>query len=384
MVQPQHNNVKPTILPNQTPVGQPQQNNLQPGNILNNPSLEKPNQNEQQNFENNLNNETNDNLLKTEIEYLQSMKNELKESEYAEIEYSRGLNYRKVFKHCYNCHSAETFDIYLGKGEYKKNSFRCTEISTCSQRYFVDPNNRQFSMDIFYNFSDDEVEFTKEPVLKIHRIDGGCCASSRGIITVNYANNNKLIGKIQQAYIANIYDANNQILYRVKLTFNLEPKSCFQKFFESICCKKEVKEEGKEERDYNSFLIKKIVEKEEVVEDEIVKKKDQIIVGRMKYYPLKIMFPEDASPKEKILLIACRIFLLYMSNFCPTLRDLFIFDTCKRTIEDELQDDLKDIVKKPLGKFGEYGEKAKDIIDAYDKFQTIKENIEPFKDFLDD
>ena len=87
MVQPQHNNVKPTILPNQTPVGQPQQNNLQPGNILNNPSLEKPNQNEQQNFEKSLNNETNDNLLKTEIEYLQSMKNELKESKYAEIEY---------------------------------------------------------------------------------------------------------------------------------------------------------------------------------------------------------------------------------------------------------------------------------------------------------
>ena len=261
---------------------QPQQNNLLPRNIPNQQSLEKSNQNEKPNFEKNLNNETNDNLSKKEKEFLQSMKNELKESEYAEIEYSRGLNYRKVFKHCYNCHSAETFDIYLGKGEYKKNSFRCTEISTCSQRYFVDPHNRQFSLDIFYNFSDDEVEFTKE-----------------GIITVNWAKNNEILGIIQQAYIANIYDSNNQLLYRVKLTFDPETKNCFQRFCENVCCKKEETEEGKEERDYNSFLIKKLVEKEEVVEGEIVKTTQQIIVGRMEYYPLKIMFPEDASPKEK-------------------------------------------------------------------------------------
>ena len=386
VVQPQQKIIQPPILQNQIPVGQLQQNNLQPGNIPNQQSLEKSNQNEKPNFENNLNNETNDNLSKKEKEFLQSMKNELKESEYAEIEYSRGLNYRKVFKHCYNCHSAETFEIYLGKGEYKKNSFKCTEISTCSQRYFVDPYNRQFSLDIFYNFSDDEVEFTKEPVLRIHRIDGGCCASNRGIITVNYAKSNELLGKIEQACIANIYDSNNQLLYRVKLTFDPESKNCFQRFCESFCCKKEETEEGKEERDYDSFLIKKLVEKEEVVEGEIVKSKEQIIVGRMKYYPLKIMFPENASTKEKILLIACRIFLLYMTNFAPTLRDLFIFDTCRNTIEDELKDGIKDTLKKPFGKIGDYGEKINDIRKAYNNVyetSTINKNISINK-FFDD
>ena len=387
VVQPQQKIIQPPILQNQIPVGQLQQNNLQLGNIPNQQSLEKSNQNEQPNFEKNINNETNDYL------YLKSLKNELKESEYAEIEYSRGLNYRKVFKHCYNCHSAETFDIYLGKGEYKKNSFRCTEISTCSQRYFVDPHNRQFSLDIFYNFSDDEVEFTKEPVLKIHRIDGGCCASGRGKITVNYAKDNELLGIIEEACIVNIYDSNYQILYRVKLTFDPETKNCFQRFCENVCCKKEETEEGKEERDYDSFLIKKLVEKEEVVEGEIVKTTQQIIVGRMKYYPLKIMFPENASTKEKILLIACRIFLLYMSNFAPTLRDLFIFDTCKNTIKDELEDKLNDTLKKPFGKIGEFAEKINDFRETYNDFRetyndlqtlTINKNIVSINKFLDD
>lgn len=42
----------------------------------------------------------------------------------------------------------------------------------------------------------------------------GCC-SGRGILEVNYPNNNKRVGIILQASPANIYDANNKLLYRV-------------------------------------------------------------------------------------------------------------------------------------------------------------------------
>ena len=126
----------------------------------------------------------------------------------------------------------------------------------------------------------------------------------------------------------------------------------------------------------SKIQIKKLVEKEEVVEGEIVKTTQQIIVGRMKYYPLKIMFPENASTKEKILLIACRIFLLYMSNFAPTMRDLFIFDTCKNTIKDELEDKLNDTLKKPFGKIGEFAEKINDFRETYNDFRETYNDLQ--------
>ena len=148
------------------------------------------------------------------------------------------------------------------------------------------------------------------------------------------SNKESLIGIITQSMLANIYDGKKRLLYRVKLTFEPESKSCFQKFCES-CCENEVKEE---ERDYNTFLIKRLVKKEEQIEDVIIKKDVQEIVGKMENYPLKITFPEDASPKDKILLIICRIFLLYMMNFSVTFRERCTDFICEG-IADELKDD---------------------------------------------
>ena len=374
VTQPQLNNIQPAIIPNQTPVVQPQLNNVQPANI----------QNQQTSIENN---ETKDNLVETE--FLQSMIDELKEAEFACIEYSRGLNQRKVFKSVYNFHSAETFEIYLGKGDNNedlKNSFICTETSECFQRYCVGTSKRQFDMNMFYNTSNEEPEFTKEPVLKMHRIEGGCC-SDRGILTVNYPNDNKRIGIILQAVLANIYDANNELLYRVKLPFDPKPKSCFQKFCESCCSKccgfNENENEG-EERDYNSFLIKRLVEREEQVEDIIVKKKVQEIVGKMENYPLKIIFPVDATPKEKILLIVCRIFLLYMMNFSETLREKR-YETCKDIAVDVIDSQDAGILGR-INNIKEYREKIEGIQNFADTFQKagINKNIISLNNYLDD
>ena len=106
--------------------------------------MEQINQNAQTNILNNANyKETETDVNLNQTEYYQSLVNELKESEYAEIEYSRGLNMKKVFKSIYNFHDGEIFDIYLGKGEDKKNSFRCFEVSTSFQRYCVGTSKRQ-------------------------------------------------------------------------------------------------------------------------------------------------------------------------------------------------------------------------------------------------
>ena len=377
VAQPQLNNFQPAIIPNQTPVAQPQLNNVQPANI----------QNQQANIENNETNETNDDLVETE--FLQSMINELKESEFACIEYSRGTNQRKVFKSVYNFHSAETFEIYLGKGdniEDLKNSFICTEISESFQRYCVGTSKRQFDMNMFYNTSDEEVEFTKEPVIKIHRIEGGCC-SDRGILTVNYPNDNKRIGIILQAVLANIYDAKNELLYRVKLPFDPKPKNCLQRFCESCCdkcCGFDKNENVGEERDYSNFLIKRLVEKEEQVEDIIVKKKVQEIVGKMENYPLKIIFPVDATPKEKILLIICRIFLLYMMDFSETLREKW-YETCKDIAVDVVDSQDAGI----LGRINDikgFNEKIEGAQGFFDTIHTagINKNIISLNNYLDD
>ena len=367
--QPKLNNVQPAVIPNQTPTAQPQLNNVQPANI----------QNQQTSIENN---ETNANLVETE--FLQSMIDELKESEYACIEYSRGTNQRKVFKSIYNFHSAETFDIYLGKGEDQKNSFKCFERSESFQRYCVGTSKRQFDLDMFYNTSNDDVELTKDPVIKIHRIEGGCC-SDRGIFTVNYPNDNKRIGIILQAVLANIYDANNELLYRVKLPFDPKPKSCLQKFCESCCTKCcGFNENEGEQRDYNSFLIKRLVEKEEQVEDVIVKKQVQEIVGKMENYPLKIIFPVDATPKEKILLIISRIFILYMMDFSETLREKW-YETCKDIAVDVVDSQDAGI----LGRINDikgYGEKVEGVQGFFDTVHTaaINKNIVSLNNFLDD
>ena len=370
--QPQTNSIQPVNISNQMPIVQPQINNIQPAIIpnqstLEQQTLEKLNQNAQTNIENTsnyINNETD--INQKETNYIQSMINELKVSEYAKIEYSR-THQKKVFKKIYNCHPAQTFDIYLGNNKGEKNTFNCIEVTTCFQRYCLATSKRQFDMDVFYNISDEEVEFTKDPVLKIHRIEGGCC-SDRGIMTVKYPNDIKPIGTIIQGNLANIYDSKNQLLYRVKLSFDPPHKNCFQRFFES-CCKKSEEIEG-EERDYNKLLIKKLVEKEEQVEDIIVKKNVLEIVGKMENdYPKIIYFPNDASPKEKILLIICRIFLLYMSNFSVTLAERWFTETIPGFAEDLLEDQFEQTL---LGR-----------INQIDKIDKIDSTIEKFGNSLE-
>ena len=381
IVEPKLNNIQPAITTNQMAAIQPQLNNNQPTNLPSQPSFENLNQNAQTNIETNANNETNNNLKDTE--YLQSLLNELKESEFAEIEYSRGLNQRKVFKSVYNCHAAETFEIYLGKGENVKNSLRCTEVSESFQRYCVSTSKRQFDMDMFYNISEDEIEFTQEPIIKIHRVEGGCC-SDRGILTINYPNDNKRIGVILEAFLANIYDANNQLLYRVKLPFEPKRKNCFQRCWESCCGNKNEEVEVEENEDCDKFLIKKIVEKEEQVEDIMVQKKVQVIVGKMENYPLKIIFPVDASPKEKILLIICRIFLLYIMNFSVTLRERW-YETCKDFAKDWAETEDRGILGKinEIKGYQERYDKMQGIMDTID-IAGINKNIISLNNFLDD
>ena len=375
IVKPELNNVQPAIIPNQTPITQPQLNNAQPTNIQNQPGLENKNQNVQTKIDNN---ETNANLV--ESEYFQSMKKELKDSEYAEIEYSRGTNQKKVFKSIYNFYSGELFEIYLGKGDNKKFSFMCSEISESFQRYCVSTSKRQFDMDMYYNISDEEPEFTKTPVFKIHRIQGGCC-SERGLLIVDYPDN-KNIGIIVQAFLANIYDANYQLLYRVKLPFEPEPKSCFQTFCE--CCCGCSKNETEEEKDYSNFLIKKLEEREEQVEDIMVKKNVQVTVGKMENYPLKIIFPEDASPKEKILLIVCRIFLLYMMNFSKTLRSRW-WETCKDIGKDIVESQEQGILGS-INQIKEYRDKYNKIEGLANTIEKadINKNIVSLNNYLDD
>ena len=147
VVQPQLNNIQPEVTPNQTPVVQPQVNNIQPANI----------QNQQTNIENN---KTNANLVDTE--FIQTMIDELKESEYAIIEYfSYKRNIRLKIE--YNCKPPINFEIFLGRGDQQKFCFKCTEISGSFQRNCVEASKREFDMDIFYNHSNNELEFIKDP-----------------------------------------------------------------------------------------------------------------------------------------------------------------------------------------------------------------------------
>ena len=366
LVHPQLNTIKAANIPNQTPLALQQQNNLQQANKLIQPTNNS-----------NFKTETDVNLIETD--YFQSIIKELMESEYAEIEYSRGLNMRKVFKSIYNFHDGEIFDIYLGKGEYKKNSFRCFEMSTSFQRYCVGTSKRQFDLDLYYNISDEEPQFMNDPILKIHRIEGGCC-SDRGIMTVNYPKDNKLVGVIIQAYLANIYDSNNQLLYRVKLTFDPESSNLLQKFL-GFCCCCCVSKKGviKKEKDYKTFWIKKLVEREEQIEGITIKNHVQEIVGKMENYPLKIIFPKDASPKEKILLIISRIFLLYMMNFSETLREKW-YETCKDIASGIAEDALNAEDQGILGRINEVKGfhdkivKVEGFLDTFEK-AAINKNI---------
>lgn len=390
LVQPQINNIQPVTMQNQMPLVQTKQNNIQPTNKPIQPPAVQLNQNSQNNILNNANykNAEADANLK-ETEYLQSMINELIESEYAEIEYDRDLNKRKIFKSIYNLHDAEKFDIYLGKGLNKKNTFRCIEVSTSFERYCVSTSKRQFDLDMFYNISNEKPIFMKNPIIKVHRIEGGCC-SDRGIMTINYANNNNLIGVITQAYLANIYDSKNKLLYRVKLTFELEHRSCLQRVLGCCCDKK--KGVIKKEKDYNTFWIKKLVEKEEEVEIEnegkiekiIIKKTAQEIVGSMVNYPLKIIFPKDSSPKEKTLLIICRIFLLYMMNFSVTLREKW-YETCQDIAMGIIDSEDQGILGR-INQIKEYKDKydkVEGFFDAFERAATNK-NIVSLNKYLDD
>ena len=382
----QLNNIQPINIPNKMPMVQPQINNIQPAIIpnqstLEQQTLEKLNQNTQTSIENNINYINSEaDINQKETNYIQSMINELKVSEYAKIEYSRGTNQKKVFKKIYNCHPPETFDIYLGNNKGERNSFNCIEVATCFQRYCLGTSKRQFDMDVFYNTSDEEVEFTKDPILKIHRIEGGCC-SDRGIMTVKYPNDIKPIGTIIQANLANIYNSKNQLLYRVKLPFDPPHKNCFQRFLE-CCCKKSEEIEG-EERDYNKFLIKKLVEKEEQVEDTIVKKNVQELVGKMENdYPLTIIFPNDASPKEKILLIICRIFLLYMSDFSVTLRERWCKETIPAFAEDILEDQFDQTILGRINQIDNIGTSIENFGNTLERAATNKNILS--MDYFDD
>ena len=384
--QPQTNSIQPVNISNQMPIVQPQINNIQPAIIpnqstLEQQTLEKLNQNTQTSIENNINYINSEaDINQKETNYIQSMINELKVSEYAKIEYSRGTNQKKVFKKIYNCHPAQTFDIYLGNNKGERNSFNCIEVATCFQRYCLGTSKRQFDMDVFYNTSDEEVEFTKDPILKIHRIEGGCC-SDRGIMTVKYPNDIKPIGTIIQANLANIYNSKNQLLYRVKLPFDPPHKNCFQRFLE-CCCKKSEEIEG-EERDYNKFLIKKLVEKEEQVEDTIVKKNVQELVGKMENdYPLTIIFPNDASPKEKILLIICRIFLLYMSDFSVTLRERWCKETIPAFAEDILEDQFDQTILGRINQIDNIGTSIENFGNTLERAATNKNILS--MDYFDD
>ena len=386
MVQPQINSIQPVNIPNKMAMVQPQINNIQPAIIpnqstLEQQTLEKLNQNTQTSIENNINYINSEaDINQKETNYIQSMINELKVSEYAKIEYSRGTNQKKVFKKIYNCHPPETFDIYLGNNKGERNSFNCIEVATCFQRYCLGTSKRQFDMDVFYNTSDEEVEFTKDPILKIHRIEGGCC-SDRGIMTVKYPNDIKPIGTIIQANLANIYNSKNQLLYRVKLPFDPPHKNCFQRFLE-CCCKKSEEIEG-EERDYNKFLIKKLVEKEEQVEDTIVKKNVQELVGKMENdYPLTIIFPNDASPKEKILLIICRIFLLYMSDFSVTLRERWCKETIPAFAEDILEDQFDQTILGRINQIDNIGTSIENFGNTLERAATNKNILS--MDYFDD
>ena len=388
MVHQQLNNIQPVNIPNQIPMVQPQINNIQPAIIpnqstLEQKTLEKLNGNTQTSIENHvnyINSETD--INQKETNYIQSMINELKGSEYAKIEYSRGTNQKKVFKKIYNCHPPETFDIYLGNNKGERNSFNCIEVTTCFNRYCLGTSKRQFDMDVFYNTSDEEVEFTKDPILKIHRIEGGCC-SDRGIMSVKYPNN-KPIGAIIQANLANIYDSNNQLLFRVKLPFDPPHKNCFQRFWECCCGKKNTEEVVREEKDYNKFLIKKLVEKEEQVEGTIVKKNVQELVGKMENdYPLTIIFPNEASPKDKILLIICRIFLLYMSDFSVTLRERWCKETIPAFAEDILEDQFDQTILGRINQIDQYEKKISKFGDAFERAATNK-NIVSLDDYFDD
>jgi hypothetical protein len=370
LIPPNLNNIQQANKPNQTSLPLQNQNNVHSGKMPIQPPLEQINQNAQTNILNNANyKETETDLNLNQTEYYQSIVNELKESEYAEIEYSRGLNMKKVFKSIYNFHDGEIFDIYLGKGEDKKNSFRCFEVSTSFQRYCVGTSKRQFDLDLYYNISDEEPHFLNDPILKIHRIEGGCC-SGRGIMTVNYANNNNLIGIITQAFLANIYDSKKQLLYRVKLTFDPEHKSCLQRFFG--CCFDSKKGIVQKEKDYKTFLIKKLVEREEQVEGIIIKKPVQVIVGKMENYPLKIIFPIDASPKEKMLLIICRIFLLYMMNFSVTLREKW-YETCQDIAEGVIDSQDEGILGR-INQIKDFRDKIDTVEGFFDTFERAATN----------
>lgn len=370
LVQPQINNIQSDNFPNQTPLVQPQLDNIRPA--INTPVIQQTQNNQQPENQTQINtNETNMNQIEKD------MINELNQSEYATLHYSRN-DLRRVFRCCYNCPPPQTFDIYLGKGGEERNTFRCTEVSTSFQRNCVGTSKREFDMDMLYNISDDEYEFTKEPILKIHRIEGGCC-SDRGIMVIKYPDDQNFIGIILQANLANIYDSNNDLIYRIKLPFEIEGKTCCQKFL-GCCCSCCIKNEQVEEesKDYKRFLIKKIFEKEEQVEDVVLKKKAQEIVGEMVHdYPLKIIFPVDATPKEKILLIVCRIFLLYMMNYSETLRDKW-GQNCRKMAEDLIETQDRGI----LGRINDVQEKISDFQGFWDNLHdaTVNKNIISLKD----
>lgn len=285
---------------------------------------------------------------------------ELNDSIEAEIEYQRGLNMKKVYKDIYNCHSPETFEIFVtSKKGGKRQIFKCIQRSSLFQRYCVGTAKRQFDMDIYYNTSNGMPQFGHYPYVKIQRINGGCCSGKAKINIFN--KDNEFIGSIEETYIKNctiIRKKNNNVKYYIViLPFKKKKRYCANLCSCCCCCSDDDISDDELEKVHDRLVI--INEKEERV-------------GQMKDYPFLIKFPQNADYNDKILLILSRIFILYVSDKADTLRgkmfEAILCCFCQKAGSDIFDENPE------LKKIKDVYEKWKQGNEIYDNVNNIRIN----------
>jgi len=238
---------------------------------------------------------------------------------------------KKLWDQLTGCNFKEIFHVDLEPENENKNihDFEFKEDSAFFQRVCLKKSNRSFFLNGYYNTSSKEESYDySKPYLKIERLNGGLCAE-RAEFKVSKDGKNEPIGFIKEypvelRELAGIYTGRNILKYQIKLYNTRKERSfCLNCCYICCCCGCCGKfcTDGFSKEEDNNFQIQEKKQK----------------IGEINY-PCKIIFPKDATPDEKLLLIISRIFIVYTldksDSFAEKAGDkicdrISLFDICR-------------------------------------------------------
>ena len=181
--------------------------------------------------------------------------------------------------------------------------FKCKEFSSCCQRHCCAANAREFIMDMKHvaNVGCMDENFQNSFVHINRPFKCTCCCLERPEMIVNYSQGNQLVGRVKQPFTCcdpffTVYDFSGSLRYYVHADYCQCGICCANN-----CCGKMSEAVFNIYKDANmtercGFIVKKVANLSE------------LLTSADSY---QVNFPSDASPSEKILLIATTLMIDY-------------------------------------------------------------------------